>query len=832
MEFLDIGQPPHDQPGSVPTTSRGAPTVSSRSSRRWLTDAIALGFILLVALAYLSPALKDGLSFGPARLGSQLSILTTPSGPPTPSNDVLNGDTITQGVAWNTLDWELVHHGQLPLWNDESGTGLPQFLNFESAPFALPSLLGYLAPLALSFTVTVLVKLLIAGTGAYCVARLLRARPLAATFAAVTTMLSGSFAGWLGWSISGPLAWTGWIVACVILVYRAPPGRRGRYTLLLALVTMFCIYGGFPEDYALMAGGLLVVVVVTGLAMKATNKSIDLLALYRLAIGFGVGLILSSPLWLPGIQILTGSIRTDEGAGTGLPLRALSLLVAQGYDGLPLATTKFSQGTFFGPLDYFETTAYVGVIALVFAGLCVARSWRRPVVVGLVACVVACALVTYDLGGGAPVQHLITDLGLGTIALQRILTVLEFAIAILAGLGLEVLLRQWHEPLTQRLLLFVVIITGAIIAILWIHARMPNPSVAATAGLTPSQMERVRERSLYWPTAEIMVLAIIALVLPVITTRRDNHELASARIRTITGGLLGLQALFLIVAGVGINSYATTSYPLTSALTALKQTVGTHLFGIDGPSTRCTGAPSQVCGLRSWNGIGLYPEINLGYGLTEFAMHDPIIPRAYFEEFPIHHDDRLGAGANLFAPNITSVALARLYGVHYVIVVPPNPIPTGMRLKRVIIARGVHLDVVWVPDSHRFSVANTHAPTPTGQVGSTSPPKVDQIVHTTHPNDTSYVLRLRTPEPAKLTIRITDVPGWHVSANGHALLLHHAPGDLMSANLPAGTTRVTVSYQPTLLTVGEALAVISLVALLVGGIYVDQRDRFRSQPRP
>jgi len=93
------------------------------------------------------------------------------------------------------------------------------------------------------------------------------------------------------------------------------------------------------------------------------------------------------------------------------------------------------------------------------------------------------------------------------------------------------------------------------------------------------------------------------------------------------------------------------------------------------------------------------------------------------------------------------------------------------------------------------------------------------------------VLRLRTPEPAKLTIRITDVPGWHVSANGHALSLHHAPGDLMSANLPAGTKRVTLSYQPTLLTVGEALAVISLVALLVGGIYVDQGDRFRSQPR-
>ena len=828
----------YDQPGKI---YQSASPVSSlvvphRSSSRWLTDAIALGFILLVALVYLSPAFKDGLSFGPARLGSQLSVLAIPHNNSTPSNDVLNSDVISQGVAWNTLDWELIHHGELPLWNDQSGTGLPQLLNFESAPLALPTLIGYLMPLALSFTVTILIKLLIAGTGTYVVVRLLRGRPLAATFAGVTAMLSGSFAGWLGWPISGPLSWSGWIIASIILVYRAPPGKRGRYSLLLALVTMFCIFGGFPETYVLMAGGLMVLLVATGLAMQATHKSIDWRAVVRLALGFGAGLILSSPLWLPGLQIITGSIRSNENMATGLPFHLLTLLVVQGYYGLPLATTKFPHGTFFGPFDYFETAAYVGVIALVLAGTCVARTWRRPVVVGFLACAVGTALTVYDLGGGAPVQHLITDLGLGTVALQRMLPVLGFAIAILAGLGLEMLLRRWREPLTQRLFLSVVIVMGAIIALLWIHARMPNASLAAAAGLTPGQMEALRERSLYWPTGEMIVLVVVALSLPILARRWNNrHQLANARIRALMGGILGLQTLFLIIAGVGINSYASTSYPLTPALTALRQTVGTQLFGIDGSSTPCTGAPNQVCGLRSWNGIGIYPEMNLGYGLTEFAMHDPIIPRAYFEDFPVHHDDRLGGGTNIFAPNITSIALAQLYGIHYVIVAPPNPIPPGMHLKRVIIAEGVHLEVVSVPNSHRFSVVDA-PPTSAAskkQGGSSSPRTVDRVIGVAHPSDTSYTLRLNTPNPAKLTIRITDVPGWHVSANGHSLPLHHAPGDLMSANLPAGTKRVSLSYQPTLLTVGESLAAISLAALLVCGIYVDQKDRDhgRSGPR-
>ena len=69
-----------------------------------------------------------------------------------------SADTITQGVPWNTLDWELVRQGQLPLWNSFSGTGLPQLFNFESAPLSLATIVGYLFPLSMSFLATVAAK--------------------------------------------------------------------------------------------------------------------------------------------------------------------------------------------------------------------------------------------------------------------------------------------------------------------------------------------------------------------------------------------------------------------------------------------------------------------------------------------------------------------------------------------------------------------------------------------------------------------------------------------------------------------------------------------------
>ena len=114
--------------------------------------------------------------------------------------------------------------------------------------------------------------------------------------------------------------------------------------------------------------------------------------------------------------------------------RALSLLFAQGYDGLP---TKGS--VWFGPLDYYEATAYVGTVAIVLAVLAVLVGWRRPVVAGLVGAGLISLVVVYD----PTAQHLFTDLGAGSVATQRMLPMLAFALALLAGLGAEALRRSW-----------------------------------------------------------------------------------------------------------------------------------------------------------------------------------------------------------------------------------------------------------------------------------------------------------------------------------------------------------------------------------------------------
>ncbi len=786
---------------------RAAPGFARRFDaflRRSWPDLLGLAWIVLFVFLYVSPALKDGPTFGPADLGRGLSTLTSLVHA-APLHNSLNGDQIDQGVPWYLLDWQLVHHGQLPLWNSLSGNGMPQLLNFEAAPLALPSLVGYLFPADVGFLVTVAMKLLLMGTGTYALCRLLGARPLAASLGGTTAMLSGAFAGWLGWSITGPDALVGWVVAGVLWCLR----RRGPAPVgLLALAVAFAVYGGFPESYVLLALALVLLLGVAGAVALARGARPGVRPLGRVGLGCALGLALSSPLWLPGIAVLRASARAGIKAATGIPLHMATLLLAQGYDGLPVHGSYF-----FGSWNYYETAAYVGVIAAVLAVVAVVTSWRRPFVAGLAAAAVGCAAVVYDLTASAPVQRLVTDVGLGTVSLQRALPLVGFAVAVLAAVGLERLVGTWHEPATRRALWAGCALLAVALGLLWWRVGNAGfaPGAARPYSAKPlpgrSVLEGLRRDSLWWPTGSLLAVALAGLLAeaaarrlrprPPRHTRRTGRPSGTGPV--IGAALLAVQSAFLLFAGVGINSYAGASFPATPATATVARVVGTGLLGMDDGLGACH-PPALVppaCGVRAWRGIGFYPEMNLGYGIAELGIHDPTIPQAVFDGWPFAGTGRRIAYTNLFAPDIDTVALARRYGVTAVLVAPGLAVPAGMTPVASLVNHGVHLTLATVPGSGRFSVAGPGA----------------ALRASSHPGDARYEVEVRAPAGAVLTAHVTDVPGWRASAGGHPLVVRRAPGDQLSVRLPAGTTAVELTYAPARLLLGELLAAAALAGL-------------------
>ncbi len=79
---------------------------------------------------------------------------------------------------------------------------MPLAFNWQSAPFSVPSLLGYVFPLRLAYTVQLVSTLAIAGSGADVFARRSGSPYSALVTAGLLFELSGPLVGWLGWPIT------------------------------------------------------------------------------------------------------------------------------------------------------------------------------------------------------------------------------------------------------------------------------------------------------------------------------------------------------------------------------------------------------------------------------------------------------------------------------------------------------------------------------------------------------------------------------------------------------------------------------------------------------
>jgi hypothetical protein len=746
-----------------------------------------LAWVVLCLGCYLSPALKDGLSFGPADIGGQLSYLTYV--PNLVFHNHLNGDVITQSVAWYRLDWLAVHHGQWPLWDNFSGDGMPLMLNFESAPFSLPALVGYLFPLSASYLVVVAVKLLIAGTGAYVATRLAGARALGAAMAATTFMLSGSLSGWAGWAVTGPLVWAGWLVAGVLLCWRP---RRWRTTgvAVVAVSSAFAVYGGFPETLVLAAIALAALVLIGG-AMAQQRRQVGPGAIARCLGGLAGGAALSAPLWLPGLAVLRQSSRFTENATGGVALRGLALLFAQGYDGLPTAGSTWT-----GPANYYEATAYVGIVALVLALFAVLVAWRRPMVVALAGTGALCLVIIY----GAPTQRLFTDLGGGDIATQRMLPMLAFCTALLAGLGTEALRRGWQDGGTQRRLLASLVVCGAVLVYLLL--------ISHGKGITPAELS-TRRLALLWPLLTVLgMAAVLALAIRAQSqARRRRAGTPGAWIPAACLVLLASQSAYLVLAGVGLNSYSSRPYPVDKSVAALQHLVGDGLVALDGPNTK---------DVTQWTGTGLYPEVNLGYGIREMAIHDPVLPPSYLQTWPVASatvNDRLGD--NVFVPSVGSAKRARFYGAQFILASPGRRPKGAVFVTKIPAALVKYVFLYRVPGAAQFSFGPLSGPAGGGA----------RVLAQSQPQNGTWRLGVRVPRTSALTARVTYLPGWHVLADGYDLPVHEVDGLFVGATIPAGTRTIVVRYWPGSLTTGFDLAVAALVGLALASSVEEVRRR-------
>jgi len=766
------------------------PSTRARPRRRWVGDLFGLLWVVAAAGAVLVPALAHGASLGPFDWLSGYGLSAQPG---VAIHNRQSFDQITEMIPWTHLAWTQVHHGQLPLWNPYSALGTPLAFNWQAATFSLPALVGYLFPLHLAYTVQVVVTLVVAGTGTYVLCRLLGLGILGCTMAATVYELSGSFFGWLGWPMASVFSWAGWLLAAAFLIVR---GRRHwRPVAFFALIVAMAIYAGQPDALVLLATAL-VVFVAALLGMRAWGLGGPgpiLRPVVDLVVAGVAGAALGAPLLLPGAQLLATSLRGTKGGSQALPPRDLMYVFFQGFDGSP-------SGTWFGPSFYVRTAAYVGVIAVVLAVVAVAaslrRSGRRPevVAVGAVAVVTAALVV-------------LPPLVLGSVQWHRALLPMDFAIAVLAGVGTDILVRAHAERFTRSWAAAAFGAALVVVAVVYAFGR----------GRLPAAEAALRARSFIWPAAQgalgLVVVGALALL-----SRPGGHTVHTRRDGVGPGwwaavALLGCETAFLVASGASLWSSSPEYFAPTASETALETAVGSSLVGL---GTSACFTPDQ---------LGTVPDVNVALGVREFAVYDPLLPESYDSSWVAQTAEQALLRPtsaivpfSVFCPAVTNATIARRFGIGFVLEPAKAPAPPGF----VLVDRIAGQDLYRVPGAAAATVVPAGAGGPLPAVDAAGTPAAVE-----HPDPATWRIVTGSVGPAVLRLRLTDVPGWSASIDGRPVSLQRFAGVMLQARVPPGHHTVVVRYRPVAFTVGLALAAAAVVALVAVpvGVGVGRRRR-------
>ncbi len=749
-------------------------------------------WVLAAPVAMLLPALLHGLHLGPFDILAQHGLLTRNG---TVLHRFDNIDQIDAMIPWSMLSWTEVHHGVLPLWNPYNGVGMPLAFNWQSAPFGVPNLVSYLVPLQYAYTVSVLVMLMISGAGAYLFGRVLGLGVLASAMAGTVYELSGPITGWLGFPLTTVMSWAGWLFALTLLIVAGK--HRVRDIALFALVFAGAVYGGQPEAMVVLVLMLAIFLVIV-LVLRARSTTSDqplIRPLGDLAVATIAGGALAAPLALPGLQLAGLSVRQAASGINALPAHELSYVIFQGYDGLPIAGSYPFGGTYF----YNQTAAYVGVIAVVLAVVAVGLRWRRPEVVALAVATATMLAISFLPGFATTLDKLP---GVGGVNWLRSLMTMAFGFAVLAGVGLDALVRGASDGRVRRWVGVAFALAALGLASWWLFDR----------GHILPVLVPLRNRSFLWPTVDVAVGLMVVVALTIVERRRPGRQLEPDRARShwrrpgwwagLT--LLTFETIFLVVAGAPLVSSSPQGLPSSPAVATLQRAVGNATVGFGG---------STIC-----QNLGILPSVNDVYGVHELGIYDPIIPKGYYRAWKADTGRPGGIPPfNEFCPVVSSSATARRWGVSYVLEPRGAPGPSGS----VFDTRVGDEDLYRIPGAARATL--TPVP-PAG--GDPSPTATATPVDVDSRDPSRWRMVTDATTPQVLRLRLTDVPGWKATIDGRPLALAPYSGIMLQATVPAGRHLVELRYWPNTFTLGLVLAACSAIGL-VTAVIVDHRRRRR-----
>jgi hypothetical protein len=269
--------------------------------------ALALGLAITIALFYWRPILR-----GEALVPTDLLFIyaafqkAAPEGFIGPSNPQIT-DPVFKFYPWQVVARETLEERQFPLWNPYQFSGTPLLANGESAFLYPLSLLGLPLTIPQSWSLSILLRIFIAGYGVYLFTRSIGISLSGAVLATLAFAFSASMTVWLNYPVSYAYSWMPLqLYMCERLIRR----RSLTDTIVTGVIIAFHLLGGHIQTsfmIMLVWGAYGVFRIVSDYrAEHIVRQMIQRLAL--LALACVVGMMLAAVMLVPfGEWLFEGS---------------------------------------------------------------------------------------------------------------------------------------------------------------------------------------------------------------------------------------------------------------------------------------------------------------------------------------------------------------------------------------------------------------------------------------------------------------------------------------------------------------------------------------------
>lgn len=521
-----------------------------------------LALVFLALFIFFSPILFGKLPFpGDALVGLYHPYRDAyadkyPAG--IPYKNFLLTDPVLQQIPWKYLAISELKQSRIPWWNSYTHAGMPLLANFQAGVFYPLNFIFWLFDFPLAWTIYIVLQPFLGALFLYIFLYHHRLHPLSAALSGLAWVMGGFFLAWLEWGNLGHTLI--WLPISLWAVDRFSETKKFKFILLNAIILSASFFAGHLQ--------LAFYVVLANIAYAIYRRLFAISYFVETSFAYLLFAVVIAPQLLPTLQLIKLSARDIDQTQIltridwFLPWQHLAQFIAPDFFGNP-ATLNYT-----GVWNYAEFVGYIGLIPLLFALAAISSKTGRKLWLVIV--------LTLFFTLSTPIAQLPFILNLPLISTaqpSRLIALVSFGLAILAGFGLDQLLKRkfnWKFPLA---------FVGTSLTILWLNAT-----------------STVAQRNLILPSI-IFIIFIIVIFSP-------------AKIRGY---------LLFLVAAAELLRFATKFTPFSPREYFYPQTQTIEFLQDNLGSFRYLTVDRRI----------LPPNANIMYGLATIEGYDPLYYKTY-----------------------------------------------------------------------------------------------------------------------------------------------------------------------------------------------------------